>query len=159
MKVLFYASLTFLIALFVHLLIWKLAMPKKNRPVVLVNIFFWVLVLAVLTMKDFSQCLDYIVLYCSLAVAYVLSYPAMEADSPSLAIINIIAKASKAGLAKAELYKIMTDETLVVARINDLLGDGLIFIESKQYFLTSKGLFLARVFGGFRKLLNLPKGG
>ena len=159
MKVLFYASLTFLIALFAHLVIWKFWMPKKNRPVVLVIIFFWVLVLSIVMLKNFSQCIDYIVLYCSLTFAYILSYPAMEADSPSLAILNNIAKASKDGLAKVELYKVMTDEVVVVARINDLLNDGLVYVESNKYFLTSQGLFLASVFVGFRKLLNLPKGG
>ena len=159
MKVLYYASLTFFSALFVHLVIWKICLPKKNRPVVLVSIFFWVLVLGITMLMNFSQRIDYIVLYCSLAVAYILSYPAMEASSPSLAITYNIAKASKAGLAKAELYKILTDETLVVARINDLVSDGLIYVESQRYFLTSKGLFLARLFVGFRKLLNLPKGG
>lgn len=159
MKVIFYASITFFTALFLHLIIWKICLPKKNRPVILVNIFFGVLVLGIVILRNFSQCLDYIVLYCSLAFAYIVSYPAMEADSPSLAITYNIAKASKDGLAKAELYKIMTDEILVVTRINDLLSDGLICLESKRYFLTSKGLFLARVFVGFRELLNLPKGG
>ena len=159
MKTLLYAFLTFFIALSVHFVIWKVCLPKKNRPVVLVNIFFGVLLIGVAILGNYLQYMDYIILYCSLAFAYILSYPAMEADSPSLAITYNIAKAAKAGLAKLELYKIMTDQTLVVARINDLLSDGLICIKSERYFLTSKGLFLARLFVGFRKLLNLPKGG
>ena len=159
MKVLFYASLTFLIALFLHLVIWKICLPKKNRPVVLVNIFFWVLVLGIVILKNFFQYLDYIVLYCSLAAAYIVTYPAIEAGSPSLAITYNIAKAAKVGLAKFELYEIMTDETLVAARVNDLLNDGLIYIKSESYFLTFKGFFLAGLFIGFRKLLHLPQGG
>lgn len=159
MKVLFYASLTFLTALLLHLVIWKICLPKRNRPVVLVNIFFWVLVLGTIILKNYSGCLDYIVLYCSLAAAYIVSYPAIEADSPSLAITYNIAKVSKAGLANLELYEIMTDETLVVARVNDLLNDGLIHIKSERYFLAPQGLFLAGLFVWFRKLLNLPKGG
>ena len=151
--------LTFFIALMVHLAIWRVRLPGKNRAFVLVNVFFWTLVLAVIILRNISNYPDYIVLYCCLAAAYIVSYPALEADSPSLTIVRNIAKSGKSGLDKNELYKAMTDETLVVARISDLLNDGLVRMDSGKYILTSKGRFLADIFVRFRGILNAPKGG
>ncbi len=159
MNALFYGILTFFAAMLVHLAIWRIRLPGKNRALVLVNVFFWTLVLGVITLRGVSSYPDYIVLYCCLAAAYIVSYPAMEADSPSLAIVRNIAKSGKSGLDKNELRKVMTDDTLVVARIGDLLSDDLVRIDSGKYILTSKGRLLAGVFMRFRGLLNAPKGG
>lgn len=159
MSVLFYGILTFFIALLIHLMVWRICLPKKNRALILANIFFWTLVLGAIVLKGIPGYLDYIVLYCCLAAAYIVSYPAMEADSPSLEIVRDIAGAGGSGLDKSELYRIMSDEILVVARIEDLLADDLIRIDSGKYVLTSKGRFLAGIFVRFRKLLNAAKGG
>ncbi len=159
MSALFYGVITFFAAFSVHLILWRIWLPRRNRAAVLANIFFWTLVIGIIVLKDFRGCLDYIVLYCSLAAAYIVSYPAMEADSPSLAIVYDIAKAGKSGLDKNGIYKIMTDDTLVVARVTDLLNDSLIRLDSGRYVLTLKGRILAAVFAWFRRLLNAPKGG
>lgn len=159
MNVLFYGTLTFFIGLLIHLTIWRICLPKRNRAFILVNVFFWTLVLGIIMLKGVPGYLDYIVLYCSLAAAYIVSYPAIEADSPSLAIVRNVAKAGGSGLDKSELRRAITDEILVVARIEDLLNDGLIRMDSGKYILTSKGRFLAGVFIWFRRLLNAPKGG
>lgn len=159
MSVLFYGILTFFIALLIHLAVWRICLPKKNRALILANIFFWTLVSGAIILKGISGYLDYIVLYCCLAAAYIVSYPAMEADSPSLAIVRDIAGAGRSGLDKNELYRTMSDEILVVARVEDLLADDLIRIDSGKYVLTSKGRLLAGIFVRFRKLLNAPKGG
>ncbi len=159
MNAISHALLTFFIAMLVHLAIWRIRLPKKNRVFVLVNVFFWTLVLGVILLEGISSYTDYIVLYCCLAAAYIVSYPAMEADSPSLEIVRNIAKAGASGLEKRELYSTMTDEKLVVARVEDLLNDGLARLDSGKYMLTPKGRFLAGVFVWFRGLLNAPKGG
>lgn len=159
MSALFYGIITFFAALLVHSIIWRIWLPRRNRAAILANIFFWALVIGIVVLKDFQGRLDYIVLYCSLAAAYIVSYPAMEAGSPSLTIVSNIAKAGKSGLDKNEIYNAMTDETLVIARITDLLNDGLIRASSDKYILTLKGRLLADVFAWFRKLLNAPKGG
>ncbi|MDD5072242.1 MAG: hypothetical protein PHX64_00310 [Candidatus Omnitrophica bacterium] len=159
MNALFYGLLTFFAALLVHLAVWRTRLPGKNRAFILANIFFWTLVLGAVSLKGVSSHIDYIVLYCCLAAAYVVSYPAMEADSPSLVIVRKIAGAGKSGLEKSELYRTMTDETLVAAGVEDLLNNNLIRIDSGKYILTSKGRFLAEVFVWFRRLLNAPKGG
>jgi len=159
MSVLFYGILTFCLAMLVHLAIWRLCLPQKNRALVLVNVFFWTLVLGAVVLKGISGYVDYIVLYCCLAAAYIVSYPAIEADSPSLVIVRGIAGAGKSGLDKNELYKAMTDEILVVAGIEDLIANDLIRMDSGKYLLTQKGRFLAGIFVRFRQLLNVPKGG
>ncbi len=159
MKILIFPVAIFILAVAVHLVIWKISFPLKHRILILINIFAWVLVFGIIILPDFSQSLEFIVLYCSLGAAYLLSYPAIEADSPSLAITYNIAQTASAGLVKAELNKMMDDDILVVARINDLLSEGLVCLRSGKYYLTPSGLFLAGLFSGFRKLLNLPKGG
>lgn len=159
MSVLFYGILTFCLAMLVHLAVWRLCLPKKNRAFALVNVFLWTLVLGVIILRDIPGCLDYAVLYCSLAAAYIVSYPAVEIDSPSLVIVRDIAGAGKSGLDKSELYRTMSDEMLVADRVKDLLDADLVRMDSGKYLLTPKGRFLAGIFIRFRRLLNLPKGG
>lgn len=159
MSVLFYGILTFFTALLIHLMVWRICLPKKNRALILANIFFWTLVLGAMILRGIPGYLDYVVLYFCLAAAYIVSYPAMEADSPSLVIVRDIARTGRSGLDKSELYRTMSDEILVVARIEDLLADDLIRMDSGKYLLTAKGRFLAGIFVRFRRLLNAPKGG
>lgn len=159
MSVLLYGILTFCLALLVHLAVWRFCLPKKDRAFVLVNVFLWTLVLGTIILRDIPGYLDYVVLYCSLAAAYIVSYPAIEIESPSLIIARDIAGAGRSGLDKSELYRTMSDKILVSDRVEDLLNADLVRMDSGKYLMTPKGHFLAGIFIRFRRLLNLPKGG
>ena len=94
-----------------------------------------------------------------LILSYMNTYPGIEGDSPSLVIVLNIAKAGPDGLQKEVLETTLNDDLLVRPRIRDLLLDQMAYLEDDKYYLTTKGLIMAKVFTFYRNLQGLPKGG
>ncbi len=88
-----------------------------------------------------------------------VTYSAIEADSPSLIIVMAVASSGKDGLDKKIFEQRMNNEILLLPRVNDLISEKLAYIENDRYKLTSKGLMFARIFHIYRKLLNRPQMG
>ena len=88
-----------------------------------------------------------------------ITYSALEADSPTLVMILIIAKTGSMGLKQESLNKLMTDEILVIPRVKDLLKDKMIVLNHEKYIITPKGVLFAKFFTTFRKILGAKKGG
>ena len=173
MRVLFYGIIVLSLSLFAHFIIWKINLPRKNHTLILLKIFFGFFFLSIFISKitqnthffevfylqKFPEYLQFFLLYSSLTLAYIVSYSAIEVDSPSLTILLNIAKATPDGIDEEKLYGLMTDDLLVKTRIRDLFEDKMICIDKDKYKLTSKAIILVGIFIFFRKLLNAPKGG
>ena len=83
--------------------------------------------------------------FCSTTFVYIGGYTLLEADSPSLLIVDRIHAAGTEGLGKDSLYASLNDEILVIPRINDLLRDQMATFENGAYKITPKGAFMVRV--------------
>lgn len=163
MNILYYEAIIFIFAFFVHFLIWRISLPKKNHTLCLLNIFFGIFIASIfLKFVSLPKPADYwrlFLLHGSLTLAYIVTYSAIEVDSPSLVILLNIAKSSSGGLSKERLSGIMSNEMLVVPRITDLVDDKMVLIDKDKYKLSSKGVLLINVFIFFRELLKASKGG
>jgi len=95
----------------------------------------------------------------SVFAAYIVSYPAIEADSPSLLIALAVAKAGGNGVSQAELCARFDDANLIYPRLNDLLTDKMAVLEGGKYKITAKGVLLSRIFAAYRDILGAGKGG
>lgn len=95
----------------------------------------------------------------ALAAAYIATYPALEAISPTLALLDDIAAAPAPGLSCQALFAAMDDSVLLHPRITDLLNEGLVELVGDRHRLTAKGARVARIFTGLRRLLGLSVGG
>jgi hypothetical protein len=162
--VLLVASATVVVALAcaLHVVVWRLS-PSTPSGLALI---------ALLTGAVLAQCLlagllwgswTTIVVITALALqfaaCYVISYPAMQAHSPSLEIARHLAAAGPGGIARAELYARLSEASLVRDRIDDLVNDGLARERDGQLECTARGATLARVFAGWKRLLREPRGG
>jgi hypothetical protein len=94
-----------------------------------------------------------------LAACYVISYPALQATSPSLEIARQLARAGEQGLAPAQLYARLSEASLVGDRIDDLLQDGLALERDGRIVCTRRGATLARIYVFWKAVLGEPKGG
>lgn len=170
---LFYGMALILIALVVHLSLWKIDLPK-NHTKLLLGIFLVILIIGIFILNKFknqialwsiagptipAEYLQLVLLYISLTLAYLTTYSVIEVDSPSFLILIIIDKEGLRGLSLEKFNEIMTDEILVKPRIKDLINGTMIYLDKDKYKLTNKGLWLIRIFVFCRKLLNLGKGG
>lgn len=166
MSILFYGFSLFFIGFLIHLFVWRIHLPK-NHTLSLLYIFFAVFVTGIFIFKrnpnitfmgisvpqTGCEFLQLIFLCISLISFYIVNYPAIEVDSPSLVMIISIARAGK-GLDKNLFEEGMDNKILVIPRINDLLIGKFIYLEGGKYRLSKGGFFVARIFILFRNLLG-----
>lgn len=162
-----------LLAFLIHLVVWKIRTPKYQTKTLL-QIFFGTYFLSVLIFELFFPLewrsgvyapqifFDYVhilLLFTSFTLAYIITYSALEVDSPSLLIVKLISESGPGGLEKEVLFTKLSDEILVIPRINDLLRDHMALLKGNQLYLTPKGKWFVRIFIFYRSLLNAKPGG
>jgi hypothetical protein len=114
---------------------------------------------AVFVPPDAGEGLRALLLALALAAAWVMTYPAIEVESPTLVIVAAVAAAGPDGLAEAALRRALGDDALVRPRIRDLLDEGLAEARAGRLRLTARGAALARLFALWRRVLGLGTGG
>lgn len=173
MKVLVFGLTIFCLAFILHLIVWKIRLPKRQVKTMLL-LFFAVLFGSILILwnapasftflnltapDNMWEYLHICLFFVSLTLAYMITYSALEADSPSLVMVMVINSAEPEGLDKKRFGELMSDETLVMPRIKDVLTDRMVYMEGDRYCLTPKGAFMARMFILWRRLINAPEEG
>lgn len=173
MTVLIIGLALFFSAFSFHLLIWRIRIPNRQTKTLLF-IFFGILALwlisSLLSPVIFSQLglpvpanpYEYFhiaLFFISLTLAYMITYSAIEVDSPSLVMVKIIADAGPEGLLKSKFEELMTEDILVKPRIRDLLRDKMVKLDGEVFSITPKGTNFVRIFIFYRKLLKAPLGG
>lgn len=168
-----FGLLLFFTSLAVVLAVWRCRRPKRHTRA-LFFIFFGIFISGVgavimlqssfIRSEAFYMNLYFFLysglLFASLSAAFILVYPAVEVDSPSLSIINMISEAGAAGLEKTVLYESLNDDFLVFPRIDDTIRDRLVSRNEKgKYILTPKGVSFVNIFIFFRRLLNITEKG
>lgn len=102
---------------------------------------------------------NFVLLYSAMALAYMITYSAVQADSPTMVILLKIEDAGPSGCSRDELFIDLDDSILIVPRLNDLLIGDLVRIEGGRYRITHQGSLLARTYIAYRALLKMEKGG
>jgi hypothetical protein len=173
MSLLVYCLAVLLSAFLIHLIVWRIRIPKRQTNALL-QIFFGTYLLSIplpwilnrmgygtvpyfpQTVFDYAQTL---LNFTACTLAYVITYSAIEADSPSLVIVKLISEAGAAGLDGEALHSRLSDDVLVIPRVNDLLRDTMAVLEGDRVCLTSKGRWFVRIFIFYRALINAQRGG
>lgn len=172
MKTLFWGNLVFFAFFLAHLAIWKVRLPRRQTKVLL-SILFGGLAASLacfLLFPSFSlfgvpvpsgaaELVAAALYVTSFILAYMITYSAVEADSPTLVMIKAVADAGAAGLRREDFVSAMSDAVLVEPRLADLLTDRMAVLENGRYALTPKGRLFAFIFVTHRSLLGLGKGG
>jgi hypothetical protein len=161
----------FLLALAAQLAVWRVRLPRRQTRAILA-IFGAVLAAGLLAVRLWpglcgpldppagaAGLLHVALLYFSLLGSYVISYSALEADSPTLLMVRMIDRAGAEGIAREAFLQGMNDELLVLPRLADLLRDRMAVLAGGRYRLTAKGRFMARLFTTYRRLLGAGLGG
>ena len=155
------ALLVFSLACLVHVVVWRRAtsIPPASTLVGLLTVAILVQCAIAAFLMPLPDLVVMTALALQFAACYVISYPAMQAHSPSLEIARDLAAAGTSGITRADLYARLSEASLVRDRIDDLIRDAMATEEGGRLRCTSRGALLARVFGGWKTLLGEPKGG
>lgn len=155
-------------ALAAHLVLWRIYLPARQTRALLVLMAGLPLValaasaLGVLPLPGLAGLAAHIeagLFVLAFALAYVITYSGLEADSPTLVIVLAIDSAGPEGLPLAALDAALSDERLLLPRLRDLLRDGLARMEGGRYAITTKGKRFVRIFALYRGLLGLGRRG
>jgi len=168
--ILFSGLVIFLVCLLIHVTIWRIRFPKRPAFMLFFVFFFlplfaWLLysffVLIRVMPAGYGPSLVYgaaiLLLHFSLSSAYILSYPAVEAISPTLAIALFMGKTGHEARFE-ELVRLFPDESILTPRIEDLVESRLIRLDNGTLSLTLGGRILVYCFIGFRSFIGLKRG-
>lgn len=160
----------FLLCLTLHIIVWRVLRPVKH--LVWLGIIFlflpglvygaWFLFYRIFNGQGFFASpfnFFYIfILHSALSSAYIMTYPAFQAVSPSLKIILEISGTMPFGMSREEIDKIFSEQSLIKDRLKDLSNEGLIRFVGDKWVIALKGKILACFFYNYRRLLKLPIG-
>lgn len=175
MNILVNSLLLFGFAFAVHLVLWRIRVPKRQTATLLV-LFVGVLAaggcalacdalrLSRLGIPALGGAADFLQVgsfFIACMLAYIVVYSALAADSPSLVMIQQIADAGAAGLSHEDLLERASTRVLIDPRLQDLISDRVADFEGARYRLRPKGVRLARLITFYRNTLmrRFEKGG
>lgn len=156
-----------------HLVMWRVRLPGRQTKVLLC-IFFGTLIGVSVCLSLIARLLpgaevwipagifDWLriaLFHVAITLAYMITYSAIEADSPSLVMVMAIAHTGPGGMDVKEFEATLNDDLLIKPRIKDLITDKMAYKDNDRYRLTKKGALFANIFIYYRMLLKAPKGG
>jgi len=147
----------------VHIVIWRMRLPKRQmRTLFLIFLFGFVGFSAVsLARHTAPLTIAYIAIYFwSVGLSYMITYSAIEADSPTLRLMRFIGASSLEGRSAEEITSFIGQRPFVSARLI-ALGKSRRVREQEGRFCVSGYESLAfRLILGFRRVYGaIPKGG
>ena len=95
----------------------------------------------------------------ALSASYVMTYPALENDSPTLKLVYWIWASNPEGISRQELCGHFSNEALVKPSITEMINERLIKLNGNSLMLTKRGRRLVRFYQAWRKLLRTDIGG
>lgn len=167
MRALLWGLGLFCLALLVHLALWRVRPPRRHIRALL-RLFAGALAAGLLLLRagadgagaaGLCELGPAAVLFVSLSLAYIVTYTAVQVDSPSLVMVLAVARAGAGGVTRAELEAALTNDVLVGPRLDDLVRDEVATCRDGVYRLTGRGLPWLRLVRFWRRLMGLPEKG
>lgn len=156
-----------LVAAFVfHLALWRLHLPDRQLRALLVIFTGFYAVLASLvgfcpSAPELAGSPWISLAYASLfywpaALCYVITYSAMEGDSPTLSLARHLHRKGDEGITREELEEFFRKRPFIGARIGALVNDGVLYKEEGGYRLADGQFRFFRLILGYRKIVFGP---
>jgi hypothetical protein len=163
MHILLTAGAMLLAAFAVHLVIWKIRVPKNQTVSLLVisaTIFCVWLVSPAARGAVIPDLLRIALCYLSVSLSYISIYSVIEMDSPTLSLMCYLVEGGREGIEVREAARFLGRRPFFQARMAALIASGLIEVRGDNYVVAGKGSIAFRVILGFRKIYgSIPQGG
>jgi len=173
MSVLVFSLLLTAVAFIIHFIIWKIRLPVHQKSI-LIYIFGVTLIaglgflfkfrenislLGTNAPRELHEYFQICIFFISVSLAYMVTYSALEADSPSLVMIMTIANSGKEGLSQKNFEEKINNNTLIIPRLKDTLSEKLAYLKEDKYNLTPKGRIISTIFMVYREIIKREKKG
>lgn len=164
-NIVFSGLVLFVFCLALHVFVWRVRRPASTHGALLLIFFGLPLLAALVSSIFFSLSADglrvlcgVMLLHLSIGAAYIMSYPAVEALSPSLVITLKLSAAGRSGLTRADLLRVFADTVVLEPRLDDLERAGMIRSAGGRIGITGRGKALVTPFILLRLILGLGEG-
>lgn len=150
------------VALALHLLWWRVRLPRAQIKALLLIfagvLCAWFIVCGiafpVVAVLQIGLC------YTSISLSYVITYSAIEGDSPTLSLMRVLAGRRPEGLSATEVGDFLAQRPFVKARIAALLASGQVRDEAGRYVIAGRPSLFFRVILAYRRLYGpISRGG
>lgn len=159
-------SLTgFLLTLIIHFAWWRIRLPDNTLGTLfrlsLAGLVAVTAVTGVLTGGSLSATLYALCLFGAAALCYLITYTAIDSDSPTLTLVAAMASRDGRGMTAAEIEDFVDSRPFVRSRVDQMARDGLLQLHRDgTYELTGTSLTALRLFDAYRRVVNRrSKGG
>jgi hypothetical protein len=155
-----------------HIILFRLRVITFQLLRLLGLYLFWlgVGVLVSSSLRFFQGPVDGGILTSSLAVSSILFYSlaclwylaqctALHYGSPSLLIVELIEENPKKRILHEELRRIFTNEQMISPRLNELVRDGYLKFDGKNYVVEWRGAVIANLVAVYRQIIGREIGG
>jgi hypothetical protein len=163
MQIFITTATLFTVFFVVHFILWKISLPRnQTRALLLIQfiVFLIWLALSLVGHPGLSTLLYVAMYYWSVGFCYIITYSAIEGDSPTLSLMRFLAASAGRGRSTGEIAHFMAERPFIGARLNALLNSGMIRLQDDRYVIAGKESFAFRLILGFRRLYGpIPKGG
>ncbi len=159
----------FFSSFFLHLIVWRIRIPRRQTAALLA-IFLTMLPVGLVVVHVLPyvnalapaglwENLHVALFQVAMSLAYIAGYSILEDRSPTLTIVQDVAEAGGKGRTIEELRYLAREAATVEHRLAVMHRDGMLVAEGDRYRLTPKGSFLAFLFSVWLAVLNIQKGG
>lgn len=158
----------FVSAFFLHLVVWRIRPPKRQlRALFLGFVCFFPIGLVLLGAADlWSERLlkspataVVALLYFSLTITYVITYTALEGDSPTLSLMRWVGNKPQ-GVSHKEIHSFITSRPFIQARLRALEVDELAEVRDGTVFIKGRPSVFFRIVLAWRTLYgSMERGG
>jgi len=163
MQIFITTATLFTVFFVVHFILWKISLPRNQTRALLLTQFIVFLIWLGISLVGHPglRTLLYVAMYYwSVGFCYIITYSAIEGDSPTLSLMRFLAASSGQGRSTDEIAHFMAERPFIGARLNALLNSGMIRLQDNRYVIAGKESFAFRLILGFRRLYGpIPKGG
>lgn len=167
MSYLFLSAGALFIAWIVHLAIWRWRLPKGQLKALLVIFAVVWTIAALLVLTGFVGFgsfaagwlvgfLYFCLIYWSAAFCYIITYSAMEGDSPTLSLTRHLHRRGEEGVSHDEVEEFFRQRPFVGARVKALVTDNIFVEEEGGYRLSPCSYVFFRVILGYRRVVFGP---
>jgi len=157
-------------AFLVHLIVWRIRVPRRQTAALLA-IFSLVLILGLIlvslpSVRSSGWALDWpwevihvTIFHVAVMLGYVVAYSAIEEKSPSMSIVSWVAEAGDDGRTMEEVERRLMARSPIDSRLQAMLRDRMVERRQHEYVITDKGRWWAFVFAAWGRLMNAARGG
>jgi hypothetical protein len=158
--------LTAILALFLswilHFVLWRVRLPKAQlKTLLIIFLLVWAAVVVAVCLSEAALSgvlwiLYFSLIYWSAALCYVITYSAMEGDSPTLSLTRHLHRRGEEGVSHEEIEEFFRQRPFVGARVKALVTDNVFIEEEGGYRLSPGSYVFFRVILGYRRVVFGP---